>query len=297
MQDEKEHKSVRISSHVKYMEPSEKVVQQLPSKKIFLNYGRSAKLLIAEKDIPNPGFQLEEPQDTSEDGEHSINSLEGAGDVIQVMECEVLSQSSRESAKDSSQDSEVHEHSINLLSNTAGVAVQLITTETRTKFATDMGPQKKTSEDSEDSENSRELRSTFEMGRSMNDFNNNQCDQALTGASEFSKFSMDSWEKSVTRNSDVQPRPQRQSQQDNTPHVTCGGKSSDSSTHSSKCVKCIGNNVSSSKFSWLKSMSQIVGLTAAWHKDKVEGSPVGANTVSSGKANIASVHSEFNFFL
>ena len=44
-------------------------------------------------------------------------------------------------------------------------------------------------------------------------------------------------------------------------------------------------------------MSQIVGLTAAWHQDKVEGSPMGANTVSSIKANIASVHSEFNFFL
>ena len=44
-------------------------------------------------------------------------------------------------------------------------------------------------------------------------------------------------------------------------------------------------------------MSQIVGLTAAWQQDKVEGSPVGANTVSSAKANITSVQSEFNFFL
>ena len=32
VQDEKGHKSVRRSSHVKYVEPSEKIVQQLPSK-------------------------------------------------------------------------------------------------------------------------------------------------------------------------------------------------------------------------------------------------------------------------
>ena len=44
-------------------------------------------------------------------------------------------------------------------------------------------------------------------------------------------------------------------------------------------------------------MSQIVGLTAVWQQDKVEESPMGANTVNSAKANITSVHSEFNFFL
>ena len=39
----------------------------------------------------------------------------------------------------------------------------------------------------------------------------------------------------------------------------------------------VGNNVSVPSFSWLKSMSQIVGLTATW-QDKVEGNPTGANT-------------------
>ena len=58
----------------------------------------------------------------------------------------------------------------------------------------------------------------------------------------------------------------------------------------------VGNNVSVSSFSWLKSMSQIVGLTATWH-DKVEGNPTGANTVSNAKVNISPVHTEFNFFL
>ena len=65
VQDEKGHKSVRRSSHVKYVEPIEKIVQQLPSKKILQNYCRCVKLLIAEKDISNLGFQLEKSQDTS----------------------------------------------------------------------------------------------------------------------------------------------------------------------------------------------------------------------------------------
>ena len=58
----------------------------------------------------------------------------------------------------------------------------------------------------------------------------------------------------------------------------------------------VGNNVSVPSFSWLKSMSQIVGLTATWH-DKVEGNPTGANTASNAKINISPVHTEFNFFL
>ena len=58
----------------------------------------------------------------------------------------------------------------------------------------------------------------------------------------------------------------------------------------------VGNNVSVPSFSWLKSMSQIVGLTATWH-DKVEGNPTGANTASNTNVNISPVHTEFNFFL
>ena len=59
----------------------------------------------------------------------------------------------------------------------------------------------------------------------------------------------------------------------------------------------IGSNVSVPKFSWFKSMSQIVGLTAAWQQSKVEGNPRGANTASNAKINSNSVHTEFNFFL
>ena len=58
----------------------------------------------------------------------------------------------------------------------------------------------------------------------------------------------------------------------------------------------VGNNVSLPSFSWLKSMSQIVSLTATW-QDKVEGNPMRANTASNAKVNISPVHTEFNFFL
>ena len=43
-------------------------------------------------------------------------------------------------------------------------------------------------------------------------------------------------------------------------------------------------------------MTQIVGLTAVWQQDKVEGNLIKTNTVSP-KANNSSIHTEFNFFL
>ena len=53
VQDEKAHRSVRRSSHVKYVELREKTIQQLPSRELLKNYGRTAKLLKAQKDIPD----------------------------------------------------------------------------------------------------------------------------------------------------------------------------------------------------------------------------------------------------
>ena len=49
VQDKKGHKSVRRSSHGKYVEPSEKAIQQLPSKELLQNYGSSSQLLITAK--------------------------------------------------------------------------------------------------------------------------------------------------------------------------------------------------------------------------------------------------------
>ena len=47
------------------------------------------------------------------------------------------------------------------------------------------------------------------------------------------------------------------------------------SEYSQDSLGGVGSNVSVSRFSWFKSMSQIVGLTATWQQDKVEGNPEG----------------------
>ena len=93
VQDEKGHKSVRRSSHVKYMEPNEKVVHQLPSKEILQKYGRSSKLVIAAKDIPDLQFKVNR---NSEFSEQSQNSLNPVGEVVEVMEMNVLPQTVNE---------------------------------------------------------------------------------------------------------------------------------------------------------------------------------------------------------
>ena len=56
--------------------------------------------------------------------------------------------------------------------------------------------------------------------------------------------------------------------------------------YSQDSLRGVGNNVSVPSFSWFKSMSQIVGLTAAWQ-----------GTASNAKINTNPVHTEFNFFL
>ena len=58
VQDERGHRSVRRSAHVKYIAPSEKVVKQLPSEQLLKNYGRSSKLLLAQKNIPDLYFHV-----------------------------------------------------------------------------------------------------------------------------------------------------------------------------------------------------------------------------------------------
>ena len=72
---------------------------------------------------------------------------------------------------------------------------------------------------------------------------------------------------------------------------------SDPSEFSRDLLGGVGSNVSVPKFSWFKSMSQIVGLTAAWQQNKVEGNPMGANTIGNAKTNFNPVNTEFNFFL
>ena len=108
VQDECEHKSIRRSAHVKYIEPSEKVIQQLPSEQVLKNYGRSSKLLLAAKDIPDLQFDVAE---VTEKGE----SLEET-DVVEIIDVDtngsllVL------------ENSDFREHSKNLLESAVGEA-------------------------------------------------------------------------------------------------------------------------------------------------------------------------------
>ena len=106
VQDKRGHKSIRRSAHVKYIAPSEKVVKQLPNEQVLKNYGRSSKLLLAEKDIPDLHFDISE---TKEKGK----PLERA-DVMEIMNVDT---------KESAQNSDSREHSRNLLESVAGGAL------------------------------------------------------------------------------------------------------------------------------------------------------------------------------
>ena len=104
VQDERGHKSIRRSAHVKYIPPSEKVVKH-PSEQVLRNYGRSSKLLLAEKDIPDLHFDVTE---TKEKGE-----LLERVDVMEIVNVGI---------KESAQNSNSQEHSKNSLESVAGGA-------------------------------------------------------------------------------------------------------------------------------------------------------------------------------
>ena len=80
VQDKRGHKSIRRSAHVKYIAPSEKVVKQLPSEQVLKNYGRSSKLLLAEKDIPDLHFDVTDAKEKNKPSERA--------DVMLIMNVE-----------------------------------------------------------------------------------------------------------------------------------------------------------------------------------------------------------------
>ena len=53
VQDEKGHKSIRRSGHVKPCHPAVKVCHQLPPREVYEQYGRTSKLLLHPKDVPH----------------------------------------------------------------------------------------------------------------------------------------------------------------------------------------------------------------------------------------------------
>ena len=105
VQDECGHKSIR-SSHVKYIEPSEKIVQQLPGEQVLKNYGRSSKLLLSAKDVPDLQFDVAKSE---ERGESAVRT-----DVVEMIDMDT--------SVTASQNSDSQEHSKNSLERTAGEA-------------------------------------------------------------------------------------------------------------------------------------------------------------------------------
>ena len=58
VQDEKGNKLVRRAAHIKICEPVDKVLNQLPPQTVYEQYGRSSKLLIHQRDVPEVSLQL-----------------------------------------------------------------------------------------------------------------------------------------------------------------------------------------------------------------------------------------------
>ena len=123
VQDERGHRSVRRSAHVKYIAPSEKVVKQLPSEQLLKNYGRSSKLLLAEKDIPDLYFHV---TDVKEEGD-SLKKTE----VMEIVDVNI------EDCVTEPRNSDFREHSRNSLENAAGEALELVNEQKSVKQALD----------------------------------------------------------------------------------------------------------------------------------------------------------------
>ena len=297
VQDERGHKSVRRSAHVKYIAPSEKVVNQLPSEQVVKNYGRSSKLFLAEKDIPDLHFEVKDNGDPPEET-----------DVMELMNVNT------EDCVTEPRNSEFHKHSRNSLENVAGEAQERLQDQRSLNQTLDSELLSNTSEYREHSQKSRKKQPAgVEMTVSAEDA------MITAASSDFSKHSQNSLPRGEpnadpgevkTTFGDPDGRCLRTASEfrELSPNSRVVTQASDD-RHQYTKTGCIGepskysrdplgvgNNVSVSSFSWLKSMSQIVGLTATW-QDKVEGNPTGANTASNAKVNISPVHTEFNFFL
>ena len=338
VQDERGHKSVRRSAHVKYIDPSEKVEKQLLSEQVVKNYRRSSKLLLAEKDIPDLHFDIKDKKekgDSSEQTEvmeiidvttggmtplninfrkHLRNSLENAaGEELQL----VGEQRSQKQALDSELHSKVskyREHSQKSRDNGKPTAAETARKLMKWTLSRNMHPQH--SECREHSPNLRIKQPGLEEATA-----NNEDAEPTATSSDFSKHSQNSLSngepkvdlveakvtfedcdgqclvtvsefRELSPNSRVETEGSEDRQKKHHIMPVCSGEPSKYLRDSLG----VGNNVSVLCFSWFKSMSQIVGLTATW-QDKVEGNPTAAGTASNAKVNTNPVHTEFNFFL
>ena len=140
VQDECGHKSIRRSAHVKYIEPSEKVVQQLPSEQVLKNYGISSKLLLAAKDVPDLQFDVAELE---ERGESAVRT-----DVVEIIDVDT------NGIVMTPQNSDSREHSKNLLESAAGEASDQVSEQRSVEKTMDLELHNRTSEYREHSQKS-----------------------------------------------------------------------------------------------------------------------------------------------
>ena len=126
---------------MKYIAPSQKVVKQLPSEQLLKNYGKSLKLLLAEKDIPDLHFDI---TDRKEKGDSSEKT-----EVMEIMDV-----NTRRSAM-TPQNSDFREHSRNLLENAVGEAQERVSEQRSVKQALDPELHSNASEYREHSQKSR----------------------------------------------------------------------------------------------------------------------------------------------
>ena len=298
VQDERGHKSVRRSAHVKYIAPSEKVVNQLPSEQVVKNYGRSSKLLLAEKDIPDLHFEVKDNGDPPE-----------KTDVMELMNVNT------EDCVTEPRNSEFQKHSRNSLENVAGEAQERVQDQRSLKQALDSELLRNTSEYREHSQKSRDSGkptdeetprkvATGTLIREMH-LQHSECQEhsqnsrkkqparvemtvsaedakTTAASSDFSKHSQNSLSKgepnadpgevkttfgdpdgrclqTVSKFRELSPnsRVVVEVSEDRHQHAkpVCISEPSEYSQDSLG----VGNNVSVPSFSWLKSMSQIVG--------------------------------------
>ena len=146
VQDERGHKSIRRSAHVKYIEPSEKVVQQLPSEQVLKNYGRSSKLLLAAKDVPDLQFDVVKSE---EKGESPVRT-----DMMEIIDVDT------NGSVTTAQNSDSREHSKNLLESAAGEASDRVSEQRSVEKMMDLELHNKTSEYREHSQKSRNSEKT-----------------------------------------------------------------------------------------------------------------------------------------
>ena len=129
---------------MKYIAPSEKVVKQLPSEQLLKNYGRSSKLLLAEKDIPDLYFHV---TDVKEEGDSAKKT-----EVMEIMDVNT------EDCVTAPRNSDFRQHSRNLLEKAAGEALELVSERKSVKQTLDSELPSNTSEYGEHSQELRNSR-------------------------------------------------------------------------------------------------------------------------------------------